>query len=123
MVSGDLESWIIIIYCVLFRIRMEGLGKLAWFLANEEDSMRKLPLFSDLNVSNLTNMFIIEPPRSLLEEDTEHSVFTVSTLSCIFIWSQLKFLLQVFYSIHTKIYIIYAYILMQSQTTVKTKRE
>ena len=57
---------------------MEGLGKLAWFLANEEDSMRKLPLFSELDITNLTNIFLVDTQRSLLDEDTEPSVFTVS---------------------------------------------
>ena len=68
-------------YCIS-RIRMEGLGKIAWFLANEEDSMRKLPLFSDLDVTNLTNILLVDPQRSLLDEDTEPSVFTVSSNWC-----------------------------------------
>ncbi|KAK2169790.1 hypothetical protein LSH36_7g17006 [Paralvinella palmiformis] len=66
------------------RIRMEGLGKIAWFLANEEDSMRKLPLFSDLDVTNLTNILLVDPQRSLLDEDTEPSVFTPESLKKVF---------------------------------------
>ena len=67
-----------IISAPIYRIRSEGLGKLAWFLAHESESLHRLPLFSELDVTNLTSVFIIESPRSLLDEDTSRSVFQVS---------------------------------------------
>ena len=79
--SYPVRFYPIIFKCVLnilHRVRSDGLGRLAWFLANEEESMRKLPQFSQLNVENLANMMLIENPRSLMDEDTSRSVFQVN---------------------------------------------
>ncbi len=63
-----------------FRVRAEALGKLAYFLAHEEESLYKMPLFSELDVTNLTNLLLTESPRSLQDEDTGRSVFQVSNI-------------------------------------------
>ena len=58
------------------RTRAEALKRLAWFLSNETDSVSKLPVFSSLDVTNLTNIFIMETPRSV-DDDLGRSVFQV----------------------------------------------
>ena len=65
----------------LYRMRAEGLGKLIWFLANESESLRKLPLFSDLDMSELSSVLISETQRSLIDDDTSRSVFQVYDMS------------------------------------------
>ena len=62
-------------------MRAEGLGKLIWFLANEPESLRKLPLFSDLDMSELSSVLISETQRSLIDDDTSRSVFQVYDMS------------------------------------------
>ena len=62
-------------------MRAEGLGKLIWFLANEPESLRKLPLFSDLDMSELSSVLISETQRSLIDDDTSRSVFQVYNMS------------------------------------------
>ena len=59
-----------------FRVRSEAVGRLAWFMANEADSVRKQPQFSELDVTNLNNLFIVENPRALVEETS--STFQVN---------------------------------------------
>ena len=58
-------------------MRSELLKRLSWYLSNEENSSRKLPVFSDLDVTNLSNLFVIDTPRSV-DEDLGRSVFQVS---------------------------------------------
>ena len=59
-------------------MRSEGVGKLVWFLANEPESLCKLPMFSDLEITELSGLLISETPRSLRDHDTSTSVFQVS---------------------------------------------
>ena len=59
------------------RMRGEGLGRLAWFLAHENESARKLPQFSQLKVENLTNLLIIDQPRDLSAQLTNIATFKV----------------------------------------------
>ncbi|XP_071091563.1 rotatin-like [Haliotis cracherodii] len=61
------------------KLRAESLRQLAWFLSNETDSCNKIPTFSELDVSNLANVFITETPRSL-DTDPGRSIFQVSDL-------------------------------------------
>ncbi|XP_069111957.1 rotatin-like isoform X2 [Argopecten irradians] len=61
------------------RTRAEALKRVAWFLSNEKDSTKKLPVFSDLDVTNLTNIFVMETPRSI-DEDLGRSVFQIDGL-------------------------------------------
>ena len=63
-----------------FRIRAEGLGKLTFFLAHEKDSLDKLPQFSDLDVSNLTNILLVEEPLDTMKSDKTKSVFMVNII-------------------------------------------
>ena len=51
-----------------------------WFLANESESLRKIPLFSDLDLGALTSVLYIETPRDLMTEDSSFSVFEVNTI-------------------------------------------
>ena len=62
------------------RLRSEALSKLMWFLANESESLRKIPLFSDLDLGALTSVLYIETPRDLMTEDSSFSVFEVNTI-------------------------------------------
>ncbi len=67
----------------IFRVRSEAVGKLAWFLANEVDSVKKQPQFSELDVSGLTNLLLVDSPRALVEDAAGSSVFQVLHLdSC-----------------------------------------
>jgi hypothetical protein len=65
---------------LLCRVRSEALNKLARFLAKEADTAHKLPVFSELNVSNLANVLVVDSPRSLLDQDSCRSVFQVRTV-------------------------------------------
>lgn len=61
-----------------YRTRAEALKRIAWFLSNETDSTAKLPVFSDLDVTNLTSVFVMDTPRSV-DEDLGRSVFQVGS--------------------------------------------
>ncbi|XP_060080267.1 rotatin-like [Ylistrum balloti] len=61
------------------RTRAEALKRVAWFLSNEKDSTKKLPVFSELDVTNLTNIFVMETPRSV-DDDLGRSVFQIDGL-------------------------------------------
>ncbi|XP_046578265.1 LOW QUALITY PROTEIN: rotatin-like [Haliotis rubra] len=65
------------------KLRAESLRQLAWFLSNETDSSNKIPTFSELDVSNLANVFITETPRSL-DPDPGRSIFQVSDLHQVY---------------------------------------
>ncbi|KAL5022092.1 hypothetical protein ScPMuIL_001247 [Solemya velum] len=64
------------------KVRSEALKRLAWFLSYEDKSKNKLPIFSDLDTTNLANIFIVEIPRSL--EDVGRSVFQVESLKKVY---------------------------------------
>ena len=66
-----------------FRVRSEGLGRLVWFLTNEEGSHQKRPSFDELDVSNLANLFVTDQQKNLADEDTGRSVFNVGFLLCM----------------------------------------
>lgn len=76
----NLIIFVIIIF-VLFsvRVRSEALKRLSWYLTNEENSTRKLPVVAELDVTNLSNIFIVDTPRSV-DEDLGRSVFQVRLL-------------------------------------------
>ena len=61
-------------------MRSEAVGRLAWFLAQEKESARKLPSFSELDVTNLTHLLIVDSPRALAEEERGRSVFQVAQI-------------------------------------------
>ena len=61
-----------------FRVRSEAVGRLAWFMANETDSVKKQPQFSEIDVSGLTDLFMVETPRAFIEERSRPSVFQVN---------------------------------------------
>ncbi|ELU06616.1 hypothetical protein CAPTEDRAFT_220120 [Capitella teleta] len=62
------------------RLRADGLGRLAYFLAHEEDSLHKVPLFSEMDLTNLSALFVMETPRSLIDDDLSPSVFNAEGL-------------------------------------------
>ncbi|KAL3860206.1 hypothetical protein ACJMK2_010362 [Sinanodonta woodiana] len=68
---------------VFSKLRSESLKRLSWFLSNEENSSKKLPVFSELDVTNLANIFIVETPRSV-DEDLGRSVFQVDGLRKVY---------------------------------------
>ncbi|KAJ8303020.1 hypothetical protein KUTeg_019416 [Tegillarca granosa] len=72
-----------LMFCSDVRTRAEALKRLAWFLSNEENSNNKLPVFSSLDVTNLTNIFVMETPRSV-DEDLGRSVFQIDGLRKVF---------------------------------------
>ena len=59
------------------RLRAEVAGKLTFFLAHEENSLHKVPLFSELPLNYLTNLLLVQSPRQLEEAETSRSVFQV----------------------------------------------
>ena len=59
------------------RLRSDALSKLMWFLANEAESLRKIPLFSDLDLPALSSVLFSETPRDLINDDSSFSVFQV----------------------------------------------
>ena len=61
-----------------FRLRSEAVNKLAWYLAHEEDSLRKLPMFSTLRVDTLSDIFLCDHQKSLVDEDLSRSIFQVT---------------------------------------------
>ncbi|KAK3610373.1 hypothetical protein CHS0354_008649 [Potamilus streckersoni] len=65
------------------KLRSESLKRLSWFLSNEENNSKKLPVFSELDVINLANIFIVETPRSV-DEDLGRSVFQVDGLRKVY---------------------------------------
>ncbi|XP_060587035.1 rotatin-like, partial [Ruditapes philippinarum] len=64
------------------KVRAEALKRLSWYLSNETNSGKKLPVFSDLDVSNLSNIFIVDTQRSV--EDLGRSVFQVDGLRKVY---------------------------------------
>jgi rotatin len=66
------------------RIRAEALGRLAYVLSHEEKSLYKLPLFSELDVTNLANLMMVENPRVLDDEDMGRSVFQEESLKKVY---------------------------------------
>ena len=60
-----------------FRVRSEGVGRLAWFLTHETESARKFPSFSELDVTNLTHLLIVDSPKALADKERGRSVFQV----------------------------------------------
>ncbi|WAR12035.1 RTTN-like protein, partial [Mya arenaria] len=56
------------------KVRSEGLKRLSWYLSNEEGGVRRLPIFSELNVTDLANLLIVDTPRSV-DNDLGRSVF------------------------------------------------
>ena len=69
-----------------------------WFLANESESLRKIPLFSDLDLAALTSVLYIETPRDLMAEDSSFSVFEVNKkqMFLFFSWDSYWFYVLVF---------------------------
>ncbi len=63
------------------RVRSEAVGRLAWFLTSETDSVGKLPQFSALDVGGLADLLQVEFPRALLLESPGASVFQVGISS------------------------------------------
>ncbi|XP_052815197.1 rotatin-like isoform X2 [Mya arenaria] len=61
------------------KVRSEALKRLFWYLSNEEGGVRRLPIFSELNVTDLANLLIVDTPRSL-DNDLGRSVFQVDGL-------------------------------------------
>ena len=72
---------LVIVYSA--RVRTEAVGRLAWYIANETNSVNKQPQFSELDVSRLCDLFLVDTPRALVEEKTSPSVFQVHELSYI----------------------------------------
>ncbi|XP_013417729.1 rotatin-like [Lingula anatina] len=63
------------------RTRAEALSKLAWFLSDEEDSEKKLPVFTELDVAGLSDLYVIREPRYLEDSDEAgRSVFQVDSM-------------------------------------------
>ena len=60
----------------VFRVRSDALLQLSWFLSNEANSDKKIPVFADLDLTTLANVFIIETPR-VVDDDFSRSVFKV----------------------------------------------
>ncbi|WAR12090.1 RTTN-like protein, partial [Mya arenaria] len=59
------------------KVRSEALKRLSWYLSNEEGGVRWLPIFSELNVTDLANLLIVvDTPRSV-DNDLGRSVFQV----------------------------------------------
>ncbi|XP_052818061.1 rotatin-like [Mya arenaria] len=56
------------------KVRSEALKRLSWYLSNEEGGVRRLPIFSELNVTDLANLLIVDTPRSV-DNDLGRSVF------------------------------------------------
>ncbi len=79
---------------ILPRMRAEALGRLAYFLAHEEESLYKLPLFSELDMTNLANLLIVDTVRVLDDEDTGRSVFQVKTTFLIYQYFKNMFMLS-----------------------------
>ena len=68
------------IFC-LHRVRSEAVSKLAWFLTNEKDSLGKEPQLSDLDVSGLSSLFIVDLPKVLVGDQSDSSVFQIGLLA------------------------------------------
>ncbi|XP_064598734.1 rotatin-like [Liolophura sinensis] len=66
------------------KCRAESLKRLAWFISHEEDSHLKLPTFADLDVSNITNLFIMKSPRTVDEDDSGQTVFKVDGMQKVY---------------------------------------
>ncbi|WAR12091.1 RTTN-like protein, partial [Mya arenaria] len=56
------------------KVQSEALKRLSWYLSNEEGGVRRLPIFSELNVTDLANLLIVDTPRSV-DNDLGRSVF------------------------------------------------
>ncbi|XP_052274853.1 rotatin-like isoform X2 [Dreissena polymorpha] len=65
------------------KVRSEALKRLSWYLSTEDGSSRKLPTFSELDVSHLSNLLIVDTPRSV-DEDLGRSVFQVDGLRKVY---------------------------------------
>ena len=46
-------------------------------MSNEAESVKKQPQFSEIDVCGITDLFIVETPRALVEEKSSSSVFQV----------------------------------------------
>lgn len=55
-------------------MRAEAVGKLAYFLTHERDSIYKRPAFSELDIQTV-DRFLLNDSIVILEEDTGRSVF------------------------------------------------
>ncbi|KAL4234763.1 hypothetical protein ACF0H5_006405 [Mactra antiquata] len=65
------------------KVRSDALRRLPWYITNETNSSKKLPVFSELDVSNLANLFIVDTPRSV-EDELGRSVFQVDGLRKVY---------------------------------------
>ncbi|XP_052815215.1 rotatin-like isoform X2 [Mya arenaria] len=65
------------------KVRSEALKRLSWYLSNEEGGVRRLPIFSELNVTDLANLLIVNTPRSV-DNDLGRSVFQVDVLRKVY---------------------------------------
>lgn len=75
-----------ILRCMLssdLKVRSDALQRLSWHLTHEENCSKKLPVFSEMDVSNLANIFVVDTPRSV-DEDLGRSVFQVDGLRKVF---------------------------------------
>ena len=61
---------------------MAGAERVLKFIAQEKSSSRKLPVLSDFDIRNLTDLFIIKNARMLSDEATD-SMFQVSLCSLL----------------------------------------
>ncbi|XP_050395156.2 rotatin [Patella vulgata] len=65
------------------QVRTRVLERISWFLANEEESDKKIPVFSDLDVNNLCDTLIVKNVRNV-EEDIGRSVFQMDSLKQVY---------------------------------------
>ncbi|CAH1779766.1 unnamed protein product [Owenia fusiformis] len=72
------------LYMPDIRLRTEGLNRLAWFLTSEENSTQKLPVFSQLNVTDLANLLIVDLPVHPQDLDTGRSVFEIDGMMKVY---------------------------------------
>jgi len=76
--------YIINVFTVI-RVRSEALKRLSWYLSNEEGGSRRLPVFSELDVTNLANVLIVDTPRSV-DDDLGRSVFQVGLWGFMYLY-------------------------------------
>jgi len=65
-------------YILLCRVRTAGAERVLKFVAQEKSSSRKLPILSDIDIRNMTDLFIVKNARTL-SDDASNSMFQVSS--------------------------------------------
>ncbi|XP_041375404.1 rotatin-like [Gigantopelta aegis] len=65
------------------KVRTDALLQLSWFLSNESSSDKKIPVFADLDLTSLANVFVMEMPH-VVDEDFTRSVFKDNSVKQVY---------------------------------------